>query len=167
MNRSPDTELIISLAHKVVTQIAPGELLLFPSISADYAAIPNRILKHRDARDKGLGLGSGELIPLLTADILLIVQQALAQIGADTIEKGADTFFHRLRKKIFNRSSSSKSKHDLIITDFSAEQLYIIQNYIYKAAIQRKFTEANAKQFASIVVGQLAVRKAEEKNSDE
>ena len=158
MNQSFDTQLIISLARDIVEQIAPEELPLFPTISADYAKKPDRILKQQTAQDNPLGFGMGGMESLLTPIIIATITQFFAQIGANTAEKSTHTLFHRLREKKSQHSASNQQSDQSAWPQLNATDLKHIHDIAYQTALEHKQAPSKAKQFADTFVANMAMR---------
>ena len=156
MNRLSDRDLIISIAHDVVEQVAPLELDFFSALSTAYRNNPGIVRRQQAMKDDDLGFGGVEAtVSVLAPTILLIVQQVLVKISNDATEKGEKglgALFHHLRTKIFKSASASKpaNKPD------SPEYLSIdIWKYTYKTARECKISEKKANQIADVLVEKL------------
>ncbi len=158
-NISRSTASVISVAHDIVAQVEPGELeFLFPAISGAYAREPGRLQKQRVVRSAPFAFAPGELVAVFTPTILLIVQQALVQMGVDATEKSAGNLVSRLAKRIFKRSASRKANSQPTPPAYT---LLEIRDQAYKTAREFKVSEAKSKQIADVLVGRLATMKDE------
>lgn len=166
MSGRVDTELVISITRKIIEQTKRDELPLFPTISAVYTANPRRLRKQQVAHDRSLGFSPspGDLVAVWTPAILFIVQQALIQASSDATKPGVKALVRSIEKRLFKRSRK-RFAHPPGMR-FSPDALLLIKDAVYEAACGheavhgRRFSETQARDFADLVIEQLAPQKS-------
>lgn len=147
-------KVTIALARRVVAEVAPQELPLFPSISAQLAAEPAR---GNGPRDDPLGFGVGEAAALLTPVILAICaevgQYLVAAVGESLKERGKDALAARF-DSWFGASEGGDTP------TFTEAQRAEVRRIVQRKARELRLDAGRANLLADAVVGSLERAKA-------
>lgn len=147
------TAVSVALARRVVTQVAPQELPLFPAISNQYQ---ERRARPNGSGDERLGFGAGEVVTLLTPIILIVC----TEVGPYLVQAVGETLKERGKRLISDRLDAwfGADKDDR--PTFSAEQREEVRARAYKKARQLKLDADQAHLLADAIAGSLAIKQA-------
>jgi len=156
MTTSTQNSLVADRAYVVITQIAPEELPLFPSISMAYFQNPHAV--STNGKDDMLGFGVAETVSLLTPTVLVVMNEVIMLLTtgvAKSFEEESTNFiserFKKLRKKL--HPQEKKEHHEL--PPLTSEQLVQVRQRAYEKACQLKLPDDTAQLLADAVVGSL------------
>lgn len=154
---SAQDQLMAAVARNLVEQMAPKELPLFPIISREYFAHPERLPQGRDGEDEMLGFGTGEVVAL-SAVILPIIAEIvhfLADEVKKSIKEQSAERIHETVKKYFNTAGDEQEEETESLA-LTAEQMVWIRKRILRKCRQMKLSEMRAQLLADAVIGSLA-----------
>jgi hypothetical protein len=158
MHPSPDTERVISITSAIVEQVSPDELFLFPAISNAYRQNPTRFLKRVTAKDKPLSFGPNEVKDFIAPTVLLIVEQAMIALFADTAKDGAKGLFHRLRKKTARHTPDQKNSQPPDAPTYTLDE---IRAMALQTLLAYNIKEPKAQLISVALAGNLATMQKE------
>ena len=154
-----DNQLATQLARHAVSEIAPQELPLFRANAETYFKDPQRALAGTKSGDDLLGFGAGPEVVLLTPAVLAVATEVVHFVlgefakaaGKETAAQAREVLTGLLARK--NGGAPAPSTTPSLTRD----QLKIVRDVAYRAALRLRVPEARAHAVADSTVGALAL----------
>src|SRR5688572_26435243 len=116
MANSVHDQLVIDLAHDVVSRIAPEEIPLFQANSTVYFKDPNQSLSGRPGKDEVLGFVIAEAVTFLTPVALAVITEVIKFLTDEvrqSLKTESSILITETVKKLFRRFNPTDNKKDL------------------------------------------------------
>src|SRR5205085_8894914 len=117
MSEIDQDQFIASIAHDVVTQIAPQELSLFPTLSEAYFKNPRQMLKGQEGKEELLGFGIEAVSAVLMSPIVLAIVNDVVQTLTQEVTHSS------VIRKLLEKLHIVKRRTGKLTTPFSSEQI--------------------------------------------
>lgn len=155
-------QLIVNVAHDLVSQTAPEELPLFRATSTAYFRDPEKALRERAGAEDMLGFGAELATALAPVAIALTseVVQFLVEEVKKSLKEQSSGVVSDLVKKLFKKFRPAGQSTPEAGPTLTPRQLSEVRRRTYEKALQLKVPEAKAEQLADSMVASLAVSPA-------
>jgi hypothetical protein len=164
-------KLVEELSREVIAETAPEEIAVFDELVEVYYQKANPSGSAGSDTDDALGFGvDAGLFTVLTPAVLAVVTEVINYFRDEVIksakEEGAITIRAKI-KAVLNpalksevdpsRNEKSAAGDSALESDFSKEQLLVIQKIVKREAKKYGIKEDNALKLANAVIGRLVI----------
>ena len=153
-----DPELVVSVSHELVAQLAGEELPLFAAIEEVYLADPDVSVRRRGRGDQVLGFGVVGSAALLTPVVLAVVTEVIKHLAVllsdSAVRRGGEAIGPALRR-LFRRPAP-ESDAAPPAPRLTAGQLAEIERIARQKALDVGLDRQKAGLLADAIVGKLA-----------
>jgi hypothetical protein len=153
MSEIPENQLVASIAHDLVFQLAPQELPSFSVMSQAYFDNPEKMRKGLSGKEEILGLDIAGTTSLILTPIILSIVDAIIK---SLIEEIAESSF---LKRLLVKLHLAKKEEKIVTVPFSftPEQLRKVHDTAATQAIQFKLPQEQAELLADSLMGKLSL----------
>ncbi|MCX4472707.1 hypothetical protein OOK41_20750 [Micromonospora sp. NBC_01655] len=139
------------MVRDVVTEVAPSELPVVAGLATFDDAVVVRRLGRRSRRREPLGFGLGEIVPLVTAVVWLVLDQ-VAQQAAGSVADRAGTGVRALWRRLFRRRSPAA-----VVPALTQAQLASVHQQVIEVGVRQGLERERAEAVADAVLARLVL----------
>ncbi|WP_433342240.1 hypothetical protein [Micromonospora sp. CA-111912] len=143
------------VVRDVVTEVAPAELPVVTGLATFDDAVVVRRLGRRSRRREPLGFGLGEIVPLVTAVVWLVLDQ-VAQQAAGSVADRAGRGVGALWRRLFRRRSLA-----VVVPALTPAQLAEVHQQVIEVGVRQGLERERAAAVADAVLARLVLASPE------
>jgi hypothetical protein len=160
MTDATQNQLISDIAHELITEIAPGELPLFPVTSEVYFENLDKGLKLLEPTDEMLGFGSDTAITFLTPVVLALTTKVvifLADKVRESIKEASGELVTKFIKEMFKSIPPTEEQEKKTPLILSREQLSQLRQLIFETAKHLRLPSDKTESLVNAIVTKLVI----------
>jgi len=146
-------EIVGSLGRELVSDLAPEELPLYPSLLSQFQSAKSGRRPKKSSDDQFLGFGGAEALTMLTPVILSFTSSVWQALVAETARSTAHGVVEYVR-------SHRPGHHEAAAPPLTADQLQLVRTVAEREARRLDISEGQAGLLADAMVGVLTGSKA-------
>ncbi len=155
-------ELVIELSRELVMEMAPEELPTFKAASQAYLKDPQRMLATYEAREKAMGMGIADALPLLTPAVLTVAGAVINFIIKEVLKATSaesSSLIQNTVRRIFNifnpQETNEEAKAE--VAPLTREQMKELRRIIAQEIGKTKLADDYGKLLTNAIIGRLAI----------
>jgi hypothetical protein len=141
-------EIVRSLGRELVSDLAPEELPLYPSLLSEFQGAKRGHQGKKSSDDQFLGFGAAEALTMLTPVILAFASSVWQALVAEAAQSAARGVVEYVRSHL-------PGHHEAAAPPLTADQLELVRTVAEREARRLGVSEGQAGLFADAMMGVL------------